>query len=162
MLSCSITYSTPQDSQDAMPMITWSSGLTGVDLSAQSYQVRDALTWESVLNLTNLSSSYCGSYTCSAGDSRVAQLTTANAQVQVGKIKLLATMNHTNNHYPAPRTRVRARAGVRARARARGVELGVSKNRCMLIRSKTITKFHLYCSSHHSRFSWECLISCGH
>ena len=88
MLSCSITYSTPQDSQDAMPVITWSSGLTGVDLSAQSYQVRGTVTWESVLNLTNLNSSYCGSYTCSASDSRVAQPTTANAQVQVGEKKL--------------------------------------------------------------------------
>ena len=116
MLSCSITYSTPQDSQDAMPVITWSSGLTGVNLSAQSYQVRDAVTWESVLNLTNLNSSYCGSYTCSAGDSRVAQLTTANAQVQVGKIKLLRIniiCSHTNDatHVHEQRVSACARLG---------------------------------------------------
>ena len=65
-----------------MPIITWSSNLTNVDISGQSLYTDAELAY-SILNLTNVNSRYCGVYACTAMDSFTGLPSTANAVVEV-------------------------------------------------------------------------------
>ena len=89
MLVCNISYPTPQELADSTPTLTWTSELSNVDLSGQNSQEIDGVYLESVLNIANVDSRYCGNYTCSANDDRIAQPVTGTASVQVGRFIFL-------------------------------------------------------------------------
>lgn len=96
MLVCNISYPTSQDLANSSASITWTTGLSNVDLSDQSEVVVDGVYLEAVLNIMSVNSSYCGAYSCSALDDRIAQPTIGTATVQVGKMHIPQSRCITN------------------------------------------------------------------
>ena len=65
-----------------MPVITWNSNLTNVDISDQDLHTDAELAY-STLNLINVNSRYCGVYTCSAMDNFTGLPSIGNTTVTV-------------------------------------------------------------------------------
>ena len=66
-LNCSIEYPSPDVLNVSVPMLEWSTTLSGVDIIDQSFHMIAEFAYLE-LHLSNLDSSNCGGYTCSAMD----------------------------------------------------------------------------------------------
>lgn len=83
-LLCSVTYQANEQLMDAMPVISWSTYLTKVNISDQSSIIGDGGRLAALqLNLNRVNSSYSGMYVCSVMDRYSDMLTTSNATVVV-------------------------------------------------------------------------------
>ena len=88
-LQCSITYPSSQHFMTAMPLITWTTPLSDVDISHVSMTVvGGGRNSQAALILDSVNSSYCGTYTCSVVDQFTGVPSTADTTVDVltGKI----------------------------------------------------------------------------
>lgn len=86
-LTCSVTYMTSQRLGISMPLIRWDTDLDHVDISDQTVLSSGESAYSN-LTLSNVNSSYCGIYTCSAMDRFTGLPSTgsATAIVNTGKV----------------------------------------------------------------------------
>ncbi len=83
---CNISYPSSEDLTASMPIaLRWETQLLDTDLSNQSTGIVGDVYFESVLTISRVNSSYCGTYTCVGIDDHVAQSASDTASVDVGR-----------------------------------------------------------------------------
>ena len=84
LLTCSIDYESPTALMAANPSLSWSTDL--ITITDQQSTFTNLERYTSILNITAVDSSSCGTYTCTASDSFVAQSSQETVTVDVGKL----------------------------------------------------------------------------
>jgi hypothetical protein len=91
VLNCGVEYLSRDHLDTSMPQLTWSTDLSNVDTSAQSLHIGENSA-NLTLSLSNVNSSSCGEYSCSAMDRFTGLPSSGNATVIVDTGTLLVDL----------------------------------------------------------------------